>query len=215
MSSAGGHSGSAGGMAGKNGGSGHERNGNTGGCSAKSDSMGAGDAPGSSFGGIGGNINGGLDKKKGPASRGAADAGGGLGVGEISSTESSHDGHAVSAGGGTGAEGKDIDGMSDAIGSNVASGSKGVNGHNDSVGSVLGNETAGGSRQNQRGPWMNGGAGGANGGYLGATSCAGGEETVGGRMNDPKGSECVSSGSIDAYGDQAVEVTERRTVLIR
>lgn len=217
MSSSGGYSGSTGGMAGKNSGSGHERDTDTGyGCSGKCDSMGAGDAPGSSFGETDGNMNaGGLDKKKGPASRGATDAGGGFGGGKISSTESSHDGNAVGAGGGTGAEGKGIDGMSGVIGSYVASGSQGVNVRNDSVGSVLGNKTAEGSGQNQRGSWMTGGTAGASGTDVGATSCAGGAETVGGRINDAKRSECVSSSTIDAYGDQAVEVTERRTVLIR
>lgn len=217
ISSAGGYSGSAGGTAGRNSGGGHERDGGTGGGSGTNESMGAGGAPGSSFGGKGENMNaGGLDKKKGPASGGAADAGGGLGAGGISGTESSHGGRAVGAGAGTGAEGKGIDGVGDAIGSSVASGSLGTNGGNDSVCSALGNGTAGGSGQSQRGSWVNGGAGGASGGYAGALSHTGGAETVGGRMDDTKGSECVSSGSsIDAYGDQAVEVTERRTVLIR
>lgn len=209
--SAGGHLGRAGGMsAGQNSGNGHERDGDTGGCSGKSDSRGAGGASGNSFGGIRGNVNvEGLDKLKG-----ATDASGELGVGEIRSTKSSDDEHAVGAGGGTGAEGKGIDAMSGAIGSYVASGSQGVNERNDSVGNVIGNETAG-SGQNQKGSWMNGGAGGSSGAFVGAPSRAGGAETVGGRMDGTKGSECVSSGNSDAYGNQAVEVTERRTVLIR
>lgn len=210
LSYGGGHPGSAGGTAGRNNGGGHKRDGGTGAGSGMSDSMGAGGAPGRSFGGGTMNV-GGLDKKKGPASGGAADAGGGLGAGGISSsTESSHGGLAVGAGVGSGAEGKGIGDVGGAIGSYVASGRPGTNGGDDSVGSALGNGTAGGSGQSQRGSGVNGG------GYVGALSHAGGAETVGGRMDDTKGSECVSSGSsIDAYGDQAVEVTERRTVLIR
>lgn len=216
ISSAGGHSGSAGGMAGKNTGSGPERDKDPSNGSRHSGSSGAGGASGNIFGGISGNVNiGGLDRMKGSASRGATDASCGLGVGEISSTESSHDGHATGAGGGTGAEGKGIDATSGANGSYVASGSQGVNERNDSVGCVLGNESAGASRQNPKGSWKNGGTGGVSGAHVGVPSRAGRAETVGGRMKDFKGSDCVSSGGSEAYGDQAVEVTERRTVLIR
>ncbi|XP_076594269.1 glial fibrillary acidic protein [Chaetodon auriga] len=206
--------------------------------------MGAG-GMGTGPGGMGGRIGAGPDDRKGPAGRaGGADMGaegarlragaGGVGSGEGSG--------GVGAGAGVGGLGTGAKGVSSGSGDKGDSGVSGVgtadsggmrfSGGNGGVGGGMGDGVGGGidrdgGKDRGMGPiGMGRGIGGSGGmedvvgGDAGALSGVGGTGKIGGGMGGTGG---VGMGygsnghdaSNDAYTEQAVELTERRTVLIR
>ncbi|XP_044064598.1 desmin isoform X2 [Siniperca chuatsi] len=198
---------------------------------------GMGTGPGSGTGGMGGRMGaGGPDDRKGPTDReGGADIGGGhgLGAGSVGGSVGAGAGGVGTSGGSGGVGAGGISGVGSGAGSfgagtgagGLGTGSGGVGAGAGGVGAGVGGGTGDGiggginrdgGKDHGTGPaGMGGGIGGSGGtegvggGVVGALSGIGGMGKTGGGMGD-------TSGAGTGYGsEQAVELTERRTVLIR